>query len=145
MNKKLRQEILKQAYEIRYKSIHWIELFRIFEKHYPQFAGQDDKNLHKIYIAPGFFDWDNPSFAKDAPPQLMAEVEHLKGHGLIKVETPCLGQIIPDIRITAKGEDFIERPCWLIRILKKGVEKFIINFTCFILGIIVGWFLHLLF
>ncbi|WP_419787207.1 hypothetical protein [Pseudodesulfovibrio sp.] len=143
MNRKLQMIILRECEAASHYPLEWKRLITVYNEFYPA------QKIHDTDYAPrgcGLIDCEailNGKFEKlpSPPKELMATIKYLEERGFIKTDSPYYGQVIPDVIITADGSDYLNRPCWIVRILKEVIEKSLVNGIGFILGIISTWIL----
>jgi hypothetical protein len=137
MNKNLVREVLNTSREFYPKPLPWKELYRISARHCPEICEKtDDEYLEQHYVLKVFVAFEDNTFGSfsnrevlDPPQALMAVVEYLKELKLVTTDETYGGQMIPDVKITAKGIDHLEDDGGLSAILNTVTVKFDIEST----------------
>ena len=101
-------------------------LLLFLEERYPEFvSGKLLSSMYNEQYPPARdAHWLEKGVAYQRPKGLMKELDYLSGHGLIEIKYETLDEVVPRVKLTPVGRDFLEEDGGLSAILNTVTVKF---------------------
>jgi len=136
VNRTFQLAILNKCYDAYPNPLEWKQIIRLYKTYYvAEEIPDDDDDLEEAFMRIGVIvisdDFDNSRDERrkvlEPPTKLLAAINYLEEHELLRCQKTYHGQIIPDATITAKGIDFLADDGGLSAVLNTVTVKFDID------------------